>query len=451
MLEYVILLPSMILHSAVNHRGRFQEQTVTMTAQIAPPSSIQKSRQRQLKFELILSKAAALFNWQGSGATTLSDVAGSIGLTKTCLYYYVENKQDLVYQCYVASCENCLDKAFKASLHSGSGRDKLAAMITAHLRHYAVSLRDQAPHYAMLAETSSLDPLYRQDIDQRIKRIFRSCKAIVEDGISDGSIACRDTSVVTMAIFSIVQWFPVWLHKNHAVNIDYVVEMVLDIIFNGLFSEPYQHIDRENRFIRASRRSCTPEQGDGFNKREAFSRVGSSFFNQKGYRGTSLDEIASALAVTKGSFYYHIKSKEELLYQCFVRTLDVEAELLSAVQAEELCGAKKLEHALFGLVNVQIDAQGPLIRYRLLPSLKQQHRKQVLKASKKNANILGDFIRLGLQDGTLCSVDSSIAQHILGGVVEAAPDLLESISFINEWDILEEYLSIFINGLSPKS
>jgi hypothetical protein len=47
-------------------------------------------------------------------------------------------------------------------------------------------------------------------------------------------------------------------------------------------------------------------------------------------------------------------------------------------------------------------------------------------------------------------VDSSIAQHILGGVVEAAPDLLEAISFINEWDILEEYLSIFINGLSPK-
>ena len=61
---------------------------------VASPFS--KGRQHQLKFQSILSEAAQLFNWQGSRATTLADIAGSMNLTKTCVYYYVKTKQDLV-------------------------------------------------------------------------------------------------------------------------------------------------------------------------------------------------------------------------------------------------------------------------------------------------------------------------------------------------------------------
>ena len=80
---------------------------------IASPFS--KGRQHQLKFQSILSEAAQLFNWQGSRATTLVDIAGSLKLTKTCVYYYVKTKEDLVYQCYVSSCDMWLQKARQAN------------------------------------------------------------------------------------------------------------------------------------------------------------------------------------------------------------------------------------------------------------------------------------------------------------------------------------------------
>ena len=56
-------------------------------------------------------------------------------------------------------------------------------------------------------------------------------------------------------------------------------------------------------------------------KQEAFFKTGTWFFNKKGFNGTSLDEIAERLNVSKGAFYYHIKNKEDLLVHCYDRSL----------------------------------------------------------------------------------------------------------------------------------
>ncbi len=37
-------------------------------------------------------------------------------------------------------------------------------------------------------------------------------------------------------------------------------------------------------------------------------------FKEKGYRATTLEDIAAAVGMLKGSLYYYIRSKEELLY-----------------------------------------------------------------------------------------------------------------------------------------
>jgi AcrR family transcriptional regulator len=57
-----------------------------------------RSHQHEVKLQTILSEAARLFNYQGTRATTLNDIADSIGLTKTSLYYYARNKEELVYK-----------------------------------------------------------------------------------------------------------------------------------------------------------------------------------------------------------------------------------------------------------------------------------------------------------------------------------------------------------------
>lgn len=416
----------------------------------AVTSPFSKGRQHQLKFQSILSEAAQLFNWQGSRATTLSDIAGSMKLTKTCVYYYVKTKEDLIYQCYLSSCEMWLQRIQEANQLSATGVDKIAFMVKSHFYQYIDTLRGVAPHFAMLTEVSALDVEHVEDIEQRWAQVFSGCQKMVEQGIDEGLIEPIDSAVLTSGIFSILQWFPVWLNRSHAANPEPVIDGVLDILLNGLASRSYEFTDVQFPQFNHLPVDNFDREIQNRAKREAFYRVGSIHFNRKGFKGTSLDEIASSLDVTKGAFYYHIKNKEELLYQCFKRTLEVEDRLLHDAGSVEVSGLKKVERSLRFLFNIQFSDEGPLIRYRALPSLDEKHRSDILKATKNNNKILGTYISQGLNDGTLRSIDVDIAQNMLSGAVEASPDLAHWVADTPVSELSAAYFNLFINGLSRR-
>jgi len=49
-------------------------------------------------------------------------------------------------------------------------------------------------------------------------------------------------------------------------------------------------------------------------KEQEIIAVAARLFKEKGYRATTLEDIAVAVGMLKGSLYYYIRSKEELLY-----------------------------------------------------------------------------------------------------------------------------------------
>jgi len=420
-----------------------------INSQLVSPFS--KGRQHQLKFQAILSEAAQLFNWQGSRATTLADIAGSMQLTKTCVYYYVKTKEDLIYQCYVSSCAMWLDHVQAANQLQGNGIEKIISLVKRHFYQYIDTLQGVGPHYALLSEISALDAEHAEDIMQRWSNIFADCQQMVEQGIDEGLIEDLDPAVIVTGIFSILQWFPVWLNRSHGANPEPVIEGVLDILVNGLSAQKHQFVDIQFPQLSGLQLDSFDREYQSHIKREAFYRVGAIYFNQKGYKGTSLDEIANSLDVTKGAFYYHIKNKEELLYQCFNRSLDVESRLLNKAGASQANGLKKIELSLRYLFNIQFSEQGPLIRYRALPSLDEQHRKAVLKANNILRKILGTYIDQGFADGTLRPMDVDIAQNVLSGAVEASPELANWIADIRSPEVSAAYFNLFINGLARRS
>jgi len=55
---------------------------------------------RRSKRDAVLDRAAAHLNARGVSLASLSEVAKALGLTRAALYYYVEDRDDLVFQCY---------------------------------------------------------------------------------------------------------------------------------------------------------------------------------------------------------------------------------------------------------------------------------------------------------------------------------------------------------------
>src|ERR1700759_1381531 len=50
-------------------------------------------------------------------------------------------------------------------------------------------------------------------------------------------------------------------------------------------------------------------------RREELTQIAARLFAERGYQGTSLADLASALGVQKPSLYHHIASKEDLLWE----------------------------------------------------------------------------------------------------------------------------------------
>ncbi|MGH3097820.1 MAG: TetR/AcrR family transcriptional regulator [Streptosporangiales bacterium] len=69
-------------------------------------------------------------------------------------------------------------------------------------------------------------------------------------------------------------------------------------------------------------------------------------FNERGYDGTSMANLASAAGITKSAIYHHVRGKEDLLRLAVGRAVDALFELLDEPGATEGRAADRLDHVV---------------------------------------------------------------------------------------------------------
>ena len=83
-------------------------------------------------------------------------------------------------------------------------------------------------------------------------------------------------------------------------------------------------------------------------------------FAQKGYNGSTMDDVARAAGITKASIYHHVAGKEALLASGLNRALTALFAILDEPQARGGRAAARLHHVVRRVVEETI---------RLLPEL----------------------------------------------------------------------------------
>jgi AcrR family transcriptional regulator len=78
-------------------------------------------------------------------------------------------------------------------------------------------------------------------------------------------------------------------------------------------------------------------------------------FRQRGYDGTSVEMIASALGLSKSSIYHHVESKEEILGWILARAMSEMTGILDERRAHEGSSLDRLVHVLSRAAEVQLD------------------------------------------------------------------------------------------------
>jgi len=409
-------------------------------------SPFSKNFKHVQKREAILSEAAKAFNLQGIRVTTLFDIAERLKLTKTTLYYYVKSKEELIYQCYLSSCYKLGELFEEAESSQGSGQEKLAVFIRAYFRTWKAIATGQQPHYAMLTEIRALKKAHRREVAALYSVLFKRMKSIIQSGMSDGSIVARHSLDTALAMFGLVQMTVLWLPKITLEEFDQAAESFSDLVFRGIATG--------DEFLTGSL-PCIPvmpisfeQQAQSFRKQEAFYKTGSAFFNRKGFKGTSLDEIADALDVTKGTFYYHIKDKEELLFHCFQRSLSIIKNMQDLAENNARNGLEELQFCTYYLFHIQNGDAGPLIRFNLIPSLSKSQKREVVGEINALSRRFGNMIRKGMADGSIRQLDPFIAEQVLNTAINISVELqwMRPIEDIGE--AYQSYFKFYFTGIA---
>lgn len=183
----------------------------------------------QLQKTRMLKAAAQCFNQKGYSGTSLRDVADLLGLTDAALYYYVRNKEELVYLCYVRAADLGREALDQAWTDGENGMD----IILRYFRYHIEMMVGERGPIAIMSEIPSLQPDHRDEVLELSRRHSKNFEAVLEAGIKDGSVAPCNVRMTGNAIMGSINWIPKWFHGDPELA-QKLIEEFPEILARGL-------------------------------------------------------------------------------------------------------------------------------------------------------------------------------------------------------------------------
>ena len=148
-------------------------------------------------------------------------------------------------------------------------------------------------------------------------------------------------------------------------------------------------------------------------KEDQLLEAATHLFKEKGYHSTSMQELADAVGMQKGSLYYYIEGKEDLLNRLMERATSFMAAQIDEIYASDLPPAQKLRWALethavimmehLDLVAVYLHEYRNLPPERLAEALAvRKHYEQVLMQIVEDGITAGEFRDVNVKMAVLC-------------------------------------------------
>ena len=135
---------------------------------------------------------------------------------------------------WLASFNMAMDSSFAtleaAERQSASGLEKLRAAVSGYL----TELIGRLGHPVVLLEDKALRPEQQRAIIRRRDQAERRYRALVEEGIRDGSIGPCNPKIAVFALMGAINWVPKWYRPDGELSAAEVVEALVDLITSGL-------------------------------------------------------------------------------------------------------------------------------------------------------------------------------------------------------------------------
>lgn len=404
------------------------------------------------RLDLVLNAAAKEFNIRGISSVSIANVAKAVGMSRASLYYYFSSCSDLVYQCYVRSCEVTLH-----CLKAAGGRDENA--IGTLVRFVENMLAEDLPPIAAITDIAYLEANQSDKVQELIQQKNQLLVKIITQGQEQGLIRSCDALIVAKSIFSLLTWTPFaswWFVnlRNDKLMRRRVTSAVIGVILHGFSISKklpcYQPLDLTVLTKRPARAFDRTEQTDA--KRQDILTQASRLFNQKGIDATSLDEIAERVGISKRTIHRLIGNKQELVMACSGRGFLIFNYIRDAMlkfSGSRLDALTYAHHAVAR--SFLFDELSPLLLLVGLGSLTKKNRRDIQASGLQLSRDYNKVIYDGIKEGSVRDIDVESHGLMLPGLLRWLASDCSAITVEQREKIAGEVANMIAIGVATEA
>lgn len=373
-----------------------------------------KTPRFQEKRERILDAATALINRYGVKGMTFVDVAREVDLNTTSVTYYFRKKELLAAEVLSRSLDR-LGAIVSLAGAEPSPRARVKQFLRAHIDLHARIRTGEDRPIAILSDIRAMDEPFRTDLNQRYLSIFRELREFFDPARSADERALRTARA--HVLIENVFWLQAWLRRYSIGDFERIGARLFEVFDQGVA------VPGAAPGLRLLAMQDEEAHPDAEGMPGNFMRAATRLINELGYRGASVERIASEIKVTKGSFYHHLDAKDDLVIAAFRLSYGRVSRVQRAAIEAGGDYASVLMSAIATLLDVQFFSAFPLLRTTALQVLPTDVRDGVLERSNRMARRFAGIMIDGISEGSIRPIDPLIASQAIMASLNGAYEL----------------------------
>ncbi|MCU1684406.1 MAG: TetR family transcriptional regulator [Amycolatopsis sp.] len=175
--------------------------------------------------------------------------------------------------------------------------------------------------------------------------------------------------------------------------------------------------------------------------------VAVKLFNERGYDGTSMEDLSRKLGITKSAIYHHVPSKQELLRLAVDRALGGLFGVAREAEATEGRAVDRLEHLVRGSIAVLVE-QLPFVTLLLRVRGNTKVERAALSRRREFDTIVTELVKQAEAEGDLRpDIDPAVTARLLFGMVNSLTEWYRPRSGSSAAEIADAVYKIAFDGL----
>ncbi len=182
-------------------------------------------------------------------------------------------------------------------------------------------------------------------------------------------------------------------------------------------------------------------------RREQILQAAIDLFASKGYHATSMQDIADALGIQRGSLYHHIESKEDLLFEIMKSGITKMIEPVESVVSSPLPADEKLDRFIETHFDTISSLGSARVLFRDLKSLPPARRQKIIADRDHYEGLVRRIIVEGVASGQFRPVDPKFAGLVVLGVCNWACNWYSPNGPLSRAQIARIFANLLLRGL----